>query len=161
MTSLIAPSMTSRVVIIGGGVAGARTAAALRELEYPGSVDLVCAEEHLPYDRPPLSKECLLRPGAEPTLVNDAGFYAGANVRLHLGLAALAVDAAARTVRLTDHSMLPYDWLVLATGAEPRALDVPGSALEGVTALRTLSEATFIGQRFEPHKRVVDRKSVV
>lgn len=155
MTSLIPPSMTSRVVIIGGGVAGARTAAALRELEYPGSVDLVCAEEHLPYDRPPLSKECLLRPGAQPTLVNDAGFYAGANVRLHLGLAAVAVDAAARTVRLADHSMLSYDWLVLATGAEPRAFDVPGGALEGVTALRTLSDATFIGQRFEPHKRVV------
>lgn len=147
--------MNSRVLIIGGGVAGARAAAALRELGFDGTIDLVCAEARLPYDRPPLSKECLLRPGSEPTLVNAGDFYASANVALHLGTAAMVVNTHTRTVALADRTARSYDWLILATGGSAHRFDVPGANLDGITTLRCAEDSMFIGQRLGPHSRVV------
>ncbi|MDT0309802.1 FAD-dependent oxidoreductase [Streptomyces sp. DSM 44917] len=126
------------MVIAGGGLAGAQTAARLRERGFAGRVTLVGAEPHPPYDRPPLSKDVLLGKGGPEPPALDVDF-AALDVRLLLGTAATGLRVADRVLE-TDAGPLPYDHLVLATGAE--AATLPGTAgLPGVHVLRTLDDA--------------------
>ncbi|MFC7216722.1 NAD(P)/FAD-dependent oxidoreductase [Streptomyces polyrhachis] len=125
-----------RAVIVGAGMAGVQTAVALREQGWAGEVVLIGAEQHQPYDRPPLSKAVLL--GKAEHSAFDVDFEA-LDVELRLGESASGLDAGRRVVR-TQAGEVPYDVLVLATGAEPVAL--PGSAgVPGVHLLRTLDDA--------------------
>ncbi|WP_326600739.1 NAD(P)/FAD-dependent oxidoreductase [Streptomyces sp. NBC_01803] len=127
---------SGRVVVAGAGLAGVRTAAELREQGWAGAITLVGAEPHRPYDRPPLSKELLLGKAEEAPLDVD---FAALGVELLLGRAATGVRTADRLLD-TAAGPLPYDHLVLATGAEPVTL--PGTAsVPGVHLLRTLDDA--------------------
>ncbi|CCB73948.1 putative ferredoxin reductase [Streptantibioticus cattleyicolor NRRL 8057 = DSM 46488] len=129
----------ARVVVAGAGMAGVQTAICLRDQGFPGEIILLGAEPHQPYDRPPLSKAVLL--GAADGSAFEVDF-AGLRVDLRLGSRAEALRPAEREV-ITSDGPLPYDRLVIATGAEPVTL--PGSAgLPGVHLLRTLDDANAL-----------------
>jgi len=130
-------------VIVGGGLAGAKAAETLREEGFTGRVILICDERDQPYERPPLSKGYLLgKKERESVFVHEPAWYARHDVELHLGQTVDAVDPAARTVRFgEDGTTVHYDKLLLATGAEPRRLDIPGTDLAGVHHLRRLAHA--------------------
>ncbi len=135
----------SGFVIVGGGLAGAKTAEALREQGYQGRITLVGAEEHLPYERPPLSKGYLAGTDARESFdVHDADWYADHGVTLLLGNAATEVDAGSHQVTLVDGSSLDYDKLLLATGSRARQLPLPGAGTAGVFTLRTVEDSDRI-----------------
>ncbi|WP_255951423.1 NAD(P)/FAD-dependent oxidoreductase [Streptomyces odontomachi] len=129
-------------VIVGGGLAGAKAAEALRSEGFTGRVILICDERDHPYERPPLSKGYLQGKDArDKAFVHDAAWYAQNDIELHLGQTAVAIDRAGKAVRLGDGTLVHYDKLLLATGAEPRRLDIPGTGLAGVHHLRRLAHA--------------------
>jgi 3-phenylpropionate/trans-cinnamate dioxygenase ferredoxin reductase subunit len=130
------------IVIVGGGLAGATAARTLRSEGFTGQVTVVGAESHHPYLRPPLSKEYLLGQAAEDTVpVVPAGWYAENDVGLRLGVRVTGIQPDSRTVQLDDGTSLDYGSLLLATGASPRVLRLPGSALDGVSTFRTLDDS--------------------
>lgn len=148
-------SAPAGVVIVGGGLAAQRCAETLRRLGYEGSVRMVCAEPHRPYDRPPLSKEVL----GDPAAAESAGFrppdwYAEKSIELLASLAATGLDATAHTVALSDGSELDYEHLVIATGARPRLLAQFG-AYENVSTLRTIEDAATIRSVLEAGARLL------
>ena len=152
-------STLSQVVIAGASLAGLRAAEALRQLGYEGTIHFVGAEDALPYDRPPLSKE-ILKGEWEPektALVRDRERFDALQLDLHLGRRATSLDATARTVTLDDGAELGFDGLVIATGASPRRLP-DQDALEGVSVLRTLEEALTIRSALERSPRVAAEK---
>jgi 3-phenylpropionate/trans-cinnamate dioxygenase ferredoxin reductase subunit len=117
------------VVIVGAGLAAAKAATALRENGYDGAVTIVGEEPHPPYERPPLSKDILLgKGGRDDALVHPRDWYDEHDVTLLTGRRAETLDPAAHQVVLDDGTVLDYGKLVLATGARPRVLDVPGAA---------------------------------
>ncbi|MBB5933104.1 NAD(P)/FAD-dependent oxidoreductase [Streptomyces zagrosensis] len=129
-------------VIVGGGLAGAKAAETLRAEGFTGRVILICDERDHPYERPPLSKGFLNgTEERESVFVHEPGWYAQADIELHLGQPAVQLDRAAKSVRLGDGTRIHYDRLLLATGAEPRRLEVPGTDLAGVHHLRRLAHA--------------------
>jgi NADPH-dependent 2,4-dienoyl-CoA reductase/sulfur reductase-like enzyme len=144
------------VVVIGGGLAGAKTVEALREQGYDGEISQVTAERHLPYERPPLSKSYLAGESAfDDAVVHPAQWYQDNQVDLRTGVRATAVDAAAHRVLLADGDSLGYDKLVLATGAVPRRLPVPGADADGVHYLRTRDDSDAIRSAFGEGRRLV------
>ncbi|MBF6252232.1 NAD(P)/FAD-dependent oxidoreductase [Nocardia farcinica] len=143
--------MTSdrRFVIVGGGLAAAKLAQELRAADFPGSITLIGAEEHLPYERPPLSKEFLFGKKQLPDFtVEPAQWYRDHHVELLLGTTVTGLDPRARTLTLPDGSALPYDKLALATGSTPRRLPVPGADAPGVYTLRTIDDARALAGLF-------------
>jgi 3-phenylpropionate/trans-cinnamate dioxygenase ferredoxin reductase component len=129
-------------VIIGAALAGAKAAEALREEGFDGRVVLIGSEPELPYERPPLSKEYLRGEAPrEKARVHDEGFYESHDIELRTGTTATAIDTSASEVELEGGERLRYDRLLLATGAEPRRVSVPGADLEGVHYLRDLEDA--------------------
>ncbi|GAB2326843.1 NAD(P)/FAD-dependent oxidoreductase [Streptomyces variabilis] len=130
-------------VIVGGGLAGAKAAETLRAEGFSGRVILICDERDHPYERPPLSKGYLLGSAERDSVfVHEPAWYARHDVELHLGATVAAIDRAARTVRFgEDGTTVRYDKLLLATGAEPRRLDIPGTDLVGVHHLRRLAHS--------------------
>jgi len=136
------------VLIIGAGQAGLQTAEALRVAQFQGSITLLGDEPHAPYHRPPLSKAWLAGDMEEAQLtMRPADLLAKKNILLRTGSAATAVNRAAQTVTLADGQVLPYDGLVLATGATPRALTLPGAEAQGVLPLRSRNDAAAIAAR--------------
>ncbi|MGC5342606.1 NAD(P)/FAD-dependent oxidoreductase [Streptomyces sp. DT24] len=134
-------------VIVGGGLAGAKAAETLRSEGFRGRVILVGDERDHPYERPPLSKGYLTGKDARDSVyVHEPAWYAGADVELHLGQPVTAIDREARSVQLGDNTVLRYDKLLLATGAEPRRLDIAGTDLAGVHHLRRLAHADRLRQ---------------
>ncbi|MEU0075792.1 FAD-dependent oxidoreductase [Streptomyces sp. NPDC006332] len=130
-------------VIVGGGLAGAKAAETFRAEGFTGRVILICDERDHPYERPPLSKGYLLGKEERGTVfVHEPAWYARNDIELHLGQTVDAIDRTAKTVRFgEDGTLVRYDKLLLATGAEPRRLDVPGTDLAGVHHLRRLAHA--------------------
>ncbi|MGZ0237879.1 FAD-dependent oxidoreductase, partial [Streptomyces sp. CPS1] len=127
---------TRRVVVVGAGMAGVQTAVALREQGFAGDVTVIGAEPHQPYDRPPLSKAVLLGKAEDSAFDLD---FDSLGVDLRLGCEALGVRPGDRELD-TEAGPVPYDVLVLATGAEPVTL--PGTeGVPGVHLLRTLDDA--------------------
>ena len=127
------------IVIVGGGLAAARVAEQLRKAEYAGAITIVSDEEHLPYDRPPLSKEILQdeAKGLADVVLKPAEFYGENDITLRLGHAAESLDTAARTLTLTNGTVLDYDELVIATGLVPKRIpslpDLAGIHFTGST----------------------------
>lgn len=146
----------NRVTIIGGSLAGASAAFALRDAGFGGSVTLVGEERHLPYERPPLSKGYLR--GEQPAgqaEVRPAGDYETHDIELVTGHRAITIDRDARTVELDDDRRLRYDALILATGASPRRLSVTRGYLPGVHYLRTRDHADALRQAAATASHVV------
>lgn len=142
------------IVVIGAGLAAGTAITTLREQGHRGRITLVGAEDHLPYERPPLSKEYLQgdKPFAD-AVVHDQTWYDDNDVRLLLHTTATAIDLGAHTVALDNEETLTYDALVLATGATPRVPDLPGA--EAASYLRTVGDADALRQRFRPGGRAV------
>jgi 3-phenylpropionate/trans-cinnamate dioxygenase ferredoxin reductase subunit len=129
-------------VIIGGGLTAARAVEGIREHDREGAITVVSAETHVPYERPPLSKDVLQgKAGADVAFTHPEGWYGAEWVTLRLGQPATAISVDQHTVTLADGSELPWDRLLLATGSVVRRLDVPGGDLPGVHYLRTLDES--------------------
>ena len=135
------------VTVIGAGLAGLRTVERLRQRGYEGRVVLLGAERHLPYDRPPLSKQVLRGENDEPWL-RPEGDYAGLDADVMLAQPVLELDTGRRVIRCAD-AWLPYDVLVIATGASPRR--VPGVAGR---VLRTLDDARELRGTLRPGTRL-------
>jgi NADPH-dependent 2,4-dienoyl-CoA reductase/sulfur reductase-like enzyme len=134
-------SASDGVVIAGGGLAAQRCAETLRRLGHEAPIRMVCAEAHLPYNRPPLSKEVLADPQAEAKVPFRAPeWFTDKGVEAILGVSASALDPQARRLELSDGSSLPYEQLVIATGARPRMLPA-FAGLDNVGTLRTLEDA--------------------
>ena len=133
------------VSIVGGGLAGASAAAALREAGFDGAVRLIGAEPQAPYNRPPLSKAYLRgEVRFEDQLVNPVRFYAEHDIELRLGARVTAIDPRLKMVQLDGGERIPYDRLLVATGGRNRTLAVPGAELEGVLQLRTVEDCDRI-----------------
>lgn len=139
-----------RIVIVGAGQAGANAASELRRRGFPGSVTLVGDERHLPYERPPLSKEALVAPEAARLTLHPSAYYAEQKIELKLGARAVAVDARARRVALSNGDTLAYDKLLLATGAQARRLPALDALGEAVHVLRTLDDARRLRAQVRP-----------
>ncbi|MFJ9365565.1 NAD(P)/FAD-dependent oxidoreductase [Nocardia sp. NPDC101769] len=146
---------TSRFVIAGGGLAAAKLAEALRANDFDGSVTLVYAEDHLPYERPPLSKEHLLgKKALSDFTVDPAQWYRDHHVEMMPGTTVTALDRGTKTIALPDGTTLPYDKLALATGSRPRLLRLPGADAEGVYVLRTIEESDALLTMFGSARRL-------
>ncbi|MGB3303362.1 MAG: FAD/NAD(P)-binding oxidoreductase [Gordonia sp. (in: high G+C Gram-positive bacteria)] len=143
------------IVIVGGGLAGAKTAEGLREKGFTGPVTLIAGESVAPYERPPLSKEFLASTKALPDFtVHDEAWYRDNNIDLRLGVRATTLDTAAHSVELDDGSSVRYSSLVLATGSTSARPPIPGSDADGVYYLRTVAEADALLQTFGEGKRL-------
>ncbi|MGW6540027.1 NAD(P)/FAD-dependent oxidoreductase [Streptomyces sp. NPDC055051] len=130
------------VVVVGAGQAGCDAAAALRSRGFTGRIVLLGDEPEPPYRKPLLSKEYLLaEPAAEDLELRPESFHTAQGIELMTGERAVRIDRDARRLLLASGRELSYDHLVLATGARPRRLSVPGADLAGVLALRTLADA--------------------
>jgi len=137
-------------VIVGAGLAGAKAAETLREEGFPGRVVLLGAEDELPYERPPLSKQYLIGSAArEEAYVHPRAFYADNEIELLTGVAATAIDVAEHRLALADGRDLSYDRLLIATGAVPRRPPIDGIDLDGVHTLRTLVDSEAIQRAAE------------
>ncbi|GAB3559035.1 FAD-dependent oxidoreductase [Arthrobacter alkaliphilus] len=133
---------TGHILIAGGGLAAATAAKTLRSEGFEGRITVVCAENEQPYLRPPLSKEFLLgKAGEDAVPVLAAGWYAENDVELVLGETVAAADPAAHTARLGSGTELHFSKLLIATGAQPRRIPLPGSDLAGVTTFRTFNDS--------------------
>jgi 3-phenylpropionate/trans-cinnamate dioxygenase ferredoxin reductase subunit len=143
-------------VIVGASLTGAGAAAALREEGFEGRVVLLGTENERPYERPPLSKDYLRgEAGREKLYVHEEGFYAEQQVELRLGQTATKLDTAGRELELDGGERLRYDRLLLATGAEPRRLPIPGADLDDVLYLRSVEDSDRLRQRLEKSRSLV------
>src|SRR5580700_1114355 len=135
----------STVAVVGASLAGLRAAETLRAEGHTGTVVLIGAELHLPYDRPPLSKQFLAGTwGLDRVLLRPSEKITALGLDIRLGHRAGALDLDGHTFELDDGSTVRFDGLVLATGAHPRPL--PGApSLAGVHTLRTLEDSIAIG----------------
>lgn len=146
---------TPRLVIVGGGLAGAKAAEAARADGDTGHVTLIGQEEELPYERPPLSKGYLQdNESRDDFTVHDRQWYVDNNITLHLNTRATAIDTGRHTVHTSDGDRISYDKLILATGSTPRRLDVPGADLDGVHYLRTVDDSTSLRAAIEGAEQV-------
>ncbi|HEY2696488.1 MAG TPA: FAD-dependent oxidoreductase [Pseudonocardiaceae bacterium] len=143
-------------VLLGGGLASATAASTLRMAGFDGRVIIVGDEAHIPYSRPPLSKEVLRgEKSPEQTWLRPPTWYTSKDVELRLGIRATAVDPGAHLVELADGTRLAYDKLLVATGGVPRTLDIPGVDLPGVLFLRRLDDALALRGQLIPGAPVV------
>lgn len=141
------------IVIVGGGLAAARTAEQLRRSEYAGRVTIISDEVHVPYDRPPLSKE-VLRKEVDEVALKPREWYDENDITLRLGAAATSLDTAAQTVALADGSVIGYDELVIATGLVPRRIPTLPD-LDGIRVLRTFDESLALREHASAAQRAV------
>jgi 3-phenylpropionate/trans-cinnamate dioxygenase ferredoxin reductase component len=145
--------MNPRVVVVGSGHAAVTLAALLRQGGHRGEIVVIGEEVDLPYHRPPLSKKFAERQPEQ--WLRPARFYPEQGITLRLGERVSRIDLAGRRVCATDGSLHTYDVLVLATGAAPQPLPVPGCDLGGVVTLRTLDDARTLRKHLIQARRVV------
>lgn len=149
-------SEVQQVVIVGGGLAGAKTAEALRDEGFTGSIVIFASERHAPYERPPLSKDYLRGEStADDVLVHPSDWYAAHDVDLRIGTAVTAIERQERRVVATDGNLTAYDKLVIATGASPRRSTLPGAELVNVLYLRTIEDSDRLRSAFVDGAQVV------
>ena len=144
-------SADAHVVIVGAGHAGGTLAALLRQYGHAGAVTLVGEEPIPPYQRPPLSKAWLKgEADAESLALKPLAFYAGNGIDFRPSVRGVSIDRARKVLALSDGSELAYDVLVLATGARPIRLPIPGADLDGILELRTAADAEALKAALGP-----------
>jgi NADPH-dependent 2,4-dienoyl-CoA reductase/sulfur reductase-like enzyme len=149
-------SGTERIVIVGAGQAGGCAAETLRAAGFQGSVVLVGEETLPPYERPPLSKDVLAGKAApETTFLRPAESYAELGVELRLGVRVHAINPKSRQVQLGDGSALPYDRLLLATGARARRLAIAGADSPEIHHVRDMADSLRLRAVLSPDARVL------
>ena len=143
------------MVIIGAGQAGGEAAYALRENEYTGDLTIIGDEQHIPYERPPLSKGVLIGDNeAADTYLRERSVYDECNIDLKLDASVTTIDRSGKGVELSDGSALSYDKLLIATGARVRRLDLPGCDLKGVFYLRDIIDSLALREALSPGARL-------
>lgn len=143
------------VIIVGAGHAGGTAAALLRQFGYEGAITLIGEEPIAPYQRPPLSKAWLKgEADAESLMLKPESFYAEAGIGLRTQTHVAVISPSEKTVTLQTGEVLAYDTLILATGARPRPLIIPGSDLAGVLVLRSAADAEALKAVLGPGKRL-------
>jgi 3-phenylpropionate/trans-cinnamate dioxygenase ferredoxin reductase subunit len=143
-------------VIVGGALAGGKAAGELRSEGFDGRVLLIGDEPEHPYERPPLTKDYLRGESPrEKAFVHPKGFYADHEIELLIETAVTGLDPGRSRITLADGHEIPYDRLLIATGAAPRKISVPGADLEGVRYLRTFADCDFLRERLQQSERVV------
>ena len=144
------------IVIVGASLSGAKAAEALRAKGYDGRIVLIGDEQHLPYERPPLSKDYLIgKSEREKAFVHPESWYAEHDVELRLGSHVSSIERGAHQIRLADASRLGYSKLLLATGAGPRHLPVLGGNADRVLYLRTIDDSERLKALFGQIQRLV------
>ena len=146
----------NEIVIIGSGQAAIQAAISLKKNEFTGSIKIIGEEDHLPYQRPPLSKDFLLdeyKP--ERVSLKKKEFYEENKVDLILGKRAESIDTNLKEIILSDKNKIYYDQLIIATGSRVRKLNVPGSDKKGLYYLRDLDDASALKQRLKENKKMV------
>jgi 3-phenylpropionate/trans-cinnamate dioxygenase ferredoxin reductase subunit len=147
--------MSVHTVILGAGQAAAQIVASLRQEGYPGAITVIGEEPYPPYQRPPLSKAYLSGElPADRLFLRPDEFWAEAKCDLRLGVQALSVDLAAKTVTLSQGAALPYTTLVFATGSRVRTLPLPGAELDGVLYLRGIADVDQLRPRMTAGQRL-------
>lgn len=150
------PEAGRGMVIVGAGQAGGRAAETLRAEGWSGPITLVGAEPVAPYERPPLSKAVLTGDKtADACALFPTAWYAEQGIDLRLGVPVAGIRRDTREVVLADGTVLPYHRLLLATGAEPRRLAVPGGELPGVHYLRSAAHSVALAEALGPGRRAV------
>ncbi|MGE0597762.1 MAG: NAD(P)/FAD-dependent oxidoreductase, partial [Hyphomonadaceae bacterium] len=145
-----------RVIIIGAGQAGGEVAQRLRQGHFSGDITLIGEEPAAPYQRPPLSKKYLSGElDMARLLLRPADVYAQEDVALLAGVRAVWIDRANKRVRVEGGREIPYDALVLATGARPRRLQLSGADLAGVHVFRTAADVDALRPAFQPGANLV------
>lgn len=145
----------NRIVIVGGGLAAATAVGELRESGYDGAICLIAAEHHAPYERPPLSKDFLLgKAGPDDSIVHDEAWYREHDVDLRIDTTATGIDLAARQVAVGDEHV-PYDRLLLATGARARHLPMADESGAPISYLRTIDDAVALKEHLSEHVLIV------
>jgi 3-phenylpropionate/trans-cinnamate dioxygenase ferredoxin reductase subunit len=143
-------------LIVGASLTGAKAAETLREEGFDGSIVLVGEERERPYERPPLSKGYLLGKDDRGSIyVHEEGWYAENDVDLRLGVTVTELDLGSHRVGLAGGGTIGYDRLLLATGATPRRLPVPGGDLDGVLYLRRVEDSERLGAALRAGGQVV------
>jgi 3-phenylpropionate/trans-cinnamate dioxygenase ferredoxin reductase component len=147
-------STPHHIVIIGAGMAGARACINLRANNYQGQITLLGEETLLPYDRPPLSKASIMEEGEPaPIWLMDETIASELKVDVHLNAQATSINRKDKTVTLNDGAKIPYDKLLIATGAKPRKLTLEGG--EHALLLRNHEDTLALRKRFIPGKNIV------
>jgi 3-phenylpropionate/trans-cinnamate dioxygenase ferredoxin reductase subunit len=147
---------TPTFVIVGASLAGAKAAQELRDRGFNGRVVLIGDEHELPYERPPLTKDYLRdEQPREKTRVHEQVFYDQNDIELLTGITVTAINPSERRILADGNKEFGYDRLLIATGAEPRKIDIPGADLDGVHYLRTLSDCDALRQRLDAGGKVV------
>lgn len=141
-------SSDGAIVVVGASMTGAKAVEAAREGGFDGRIVLIGTEPDRPYERPPLSKEYLRGERDERPYVHDADFYEKNRIELRSGTTVTAVEPAASRVVLDSGESLEYGRLLIATGAEPRRIDIPGADLDGVAYLRQAEDSDALRERF-------------
>ncbi|MFU0505172.1 FAD-dependent oxidoreductase [Pseudaminobacter sp. NGMCC 1.201702] len=150
------PDRPERIVIIGGGAAGFAAAEMLRRLDYAGELTVLSSDADAPYDRPNLSKDYLSGAASEDWIpLRSPEFYVKNNIDLRLETTVSRIDGDARTVLAVDGQLFPFDRLLLATGAEPVRLAIPGAEKPHVFILRSLADSRAIIERAKTAKTAV------
>ncbi|HEY4273663.1 MAG TPA: FAD-dependent oxidoreductase [Candidatus Udaeobacter sp.] len=148
--------LPASVVIVGAGAAGGAAAEMLRREGYEGPVTMIGADEFLPYDRPNLSKDYLAGNAPEEWIpLRSSEFYREQKIETHTNTNVKAIDPKAKQMTLSDGRSLGYDALLLATGAEPVHLKIPGDDLQHVCYLRTLDDSRRIIEKAKNAKRAI------
>jgi 3-phenylpropionate/trans-cinnamate dioxygenase ferredoxin reductase component len=144
------------MVIVGAGHAAGQAAASLRQEKYEGEIVIIGDEQHIPYQRPPLSKQYLSgEHGLDRVYLRPAKFYQDKNVTLKTGTRIETIDTQAKTVTTDAGETIDYDKLLIATGGRPRRLTIPGSDLGGIHYLRGIDDVDGIRRDMAPGKRLV------
>jgi 3-phenylpropionate/trans-cinnamate dioxygenase ferredoxin reductase subunit len=149
-------SANGTFVIVGGGLAGAKAAQALRDEGFDGRVVLLGEEDVAPYERPPLSKDYLRgEAGRDAIWAQEEGWYDAHDVELRTGAHVAEVVPASSEVVLDGGERVGYDQLLLATGSAARRIPIPGAELDGVHVLRTVGDSDVLREALAPGTRVV------
>ena len=146
----------NEIVIIGSGQAAIQAMMSLKRNEFTGSIKIIGEEDHLPYQRPPLSKDFLLdeyKP--ERISLKKKEFYEENRVDLILGKRAESIDMILKEIILSDKNKIDYDQLIIATGSRVRKLNVPGSDKKGLYYLRDLDDASALKHQLKEDKKMV------